>query len=70
MELTRRNLLAVGFGAATVAVLPMRVLAAAEEQINAITCGAEVGEGHHPDGPRNRGKREYRSDFGRIRWRC
>ncbi|GGE56666.1 thiosulfate oxidation carrier protein SoxY [Actibacterium pelagium] len=45
MELTRRNLLAVGFGAATVAALPMRVLAAAEEQINAFTGGAEAGEG-------------------------
>lgn len=45
MELTRRKALALGAGAAAIAVLPMRAYGATEELIAAFTGGADVGEG-------------------------
>lgn len=45
MELTRRQTLVVGLGAAAAAMLPMRAMAALEDDIAAFTGGAEVGEG-------------------------
>jgi sulfur-oxidizing protein SoxY len=45
MELTRRQTLIVGLGAATAAMLPFRVMAAIEDDIAAFTGGAAVGEG-------------------------
>jgi sulfur-oxidizing protein SoxY len=45
MELTRRQTLLVGLGAAAAAVLPMRAMAAVEDDIAAFTGGAAVGEG-------------------------
>ncbi|WP_413717331.1 thiosulfate oxidation carrier protein SoxY [Silicimonas sp. MF1-12-2] len=45
MELTRRQTLIVGLGAAAAAVLPMRAMAAIEDDIAAFTGGAAVGEG-------------------------
>ncbi len=45
MQLTRRDALALGAGAAALAVLPMRAMAAGEEQIAAFTGGADIGEG-------------------------
>lgn len=45
MQLTRRDALALGAGAAALAVLPMRAIAAGEEQIAAFTGGASIGEG-------------------------
>lgn len=45
MDFTRRETLALGAGAAVLAVLPFRVLAAADEAIAAFTGGADIGEG-------------------------
>lgn len=45
MSFSRRDTLALGAGAAVLAALPLRLSAAAEEQIAAFTGGAEVGEG-------------------------
>ena len=45
MELTRRQTLIVGLGAAAVAVLPLRASAAIDEYVSAFTGGAAVGEG-------------------------
>lgn len=45
MELTRRDTLALGAGAALLAVLPFRVNAAAEDAIAAFTGGAEMKDG-------------------------
>lgn len=45
MRLTRRDALAMGLGATAVAMLPMRVSAAAEDRIAEFTGGAEVGQG-------------------------
>ena len=45
MELTRRQTLIVGLGAATAAMLPFRAMAAIEDDIAAFTGGAAVGEG-------------------------
>lgn len=44
MKLTRRDALALGLGAAAASFLPMRVMAAADEQIAAFTGGAAVGD--------------------------
>lgn len=43
MKLTRRDTLVLGLGAAVALFLPMRVMAAAEAQIEAFTGGAAVG---------------------------
>ena len=45
MELTRRQTLIVGLGAAAAAVLPLRASAAIDEYVSAFTGGAAVGEG-------------------------
>jgi sulfur-oxidizing protein SoxY len=45
MKLTRRDALALGFGAAAASFLPLRAMAAADEAIAAFTGGAEVGTG-------------------------
>ncbi|MEQ9037747.1 MAG: thiosulfate oxidation carrier protein SoxY [Silicimonas sp.] len=45
MELTRRQTLIVGLGAAAAAALPFRAMAAIEDDIAAFTGGAAVGEG-------------------------
>lgn len=45
MKLTRRDALAMGLGATVVAMLPMRLSAAADDAIMAYTGGAEAGEG-------------------------
>ena len=45
MELTRRQTLIVGLGAATAALLPLRAMASVEEDIAAFTGGAAAGEG-------------------------
>ncbi|RMD94757.1 MAG: thiosulfate oxidation carrier protein SoxY [Alphaproteobacteria bacterium] len=45
MRLTRRDALALGAGAGLAALLPIRAMAAGEEQIAAFTGGAEIGEG-------------------------
>lgn len=45
MELTRRQTLIVGLGAAAATMLPLRAMAALEDDIAAFTGGAEVGEG-------------------------
>jgi sulfur-oxidizing protein SoxY len=45
MKITRRDAIAAGLGATAVAMLPLRVLAAADEQIAAFTGGAATGEG-------------------------
>ena len=45
MELTTRQTLIVGLGAAAAAMLPVRAMASVEEMIAAFTGGAAVGEG-------------------------
>ena len=45
MELTRRQTLIVGLGAAAAAVLPLRASAAIDEYVSAFTGGADVGQG-------------------------
>ncbi len=45
MKLTRRDAMAMGLGATLVAMLPMRLNAAADDAIMAYTGGAEAGEG-------------------------
>jgi sulfur-oxidizing protein SoxY len=45
MELTRRKTLILGLAATTAAVMPLRAMASAEEQISAFTGGAEVSDG-------------------------
>ncbi len=45
MEFTRRETLALGAGAAALAVLPIRVEASVEDEIAAFTGGAEIVEG-------------------------
>ncbi|GAA6187557.1 thiosulfate oxidation carrier protein SoxY [Litorivita sp. NS0012-18] len=45
MEFSRRETLAIGLGAAALTVLPLRVMAAADEAIAAFTGGADVAEG-------------------------
>jgi sulfur-oxidizing protein SoxY len=45
MEFTRRQTLIVGLGAAAAAMLPLRAMAAIEDDIAAFTGGAAVGEG-------------------------
>ncbi|WP_238364394.1 thiosulfate oxidation carrier protein SoxY [Mesobacterium pallidum] len=45
MELTRRNALAMGLGAAAMTVLPFRVHAATDDAIAAFTGGAVIAEG-------------------------
>ncbi|HFB99027.1 MAG TPA: thiosulfate oxidation carrier protein SoxY [Bryobacterales bacterium] len=45
MEFTRRETLAMGAGAAALAVLPVRAMASVEEEIADFTGGAEVTEG-------------------------
>lgn len=45
MELTRRQTLIVGLGAAAAAMLPMRAMAALEDNIAEFTGGAETTEG-------------------------
>lgn len=45
MEFTRRQTLIVGLGAAAAAMLPLRAMAALEDDIAAFTGGAAVGEG-------------------------
>ncbi len=45
MQLTRRETLAFGLGAAALTLLPIRATAMTEDKIMAFTGGAEVGEG-------------------------
>jgi sulfur-oxidizing protein SoxY len=45
MEFTRRQTLIVGLGAAAAAMLPLRAMAALEDDIAAFTGGAATGEG-------------------------
>lgn len=45
MKLTRRDALALSFGAAAASFLPFRAMAAGEEKIAAFTGGAEIGTG-------------------------
>lgn len=45
MKITRREAVAIGLGATAVAMLPMRVLASAEDAIAAFTGGATPGTG-------------------------
>lgn len=45
MEFSRRETLAIGLGAVALTVLPLRVMAAADEAIAAFTGGADVAEG-------------------------
>jgi len=45
MEFTRRDTLALGLGAAALAVLPISAFATTEEATMAFTGGADVGEG-------------------------
>ncbi|RYH10585.1 thiosulfate oxidation carrier protein SoxY [Tropicimonas sp. IMCC6043] len=45
MDISRRETLALGLGAAALAFLPFRVNAATEDAIAAFTGGAEIGEG-------------------------
>lgn len=45
MQLTRRDTLAMGLGAAALALLPIRAAASVEDAIAAFTGGAEIGEG-------------------------
>ncbi|MDJ0827840.1 MAG: thiosulfate oxidation carrier protein SoxY [Rhodobacter sp.] len=45
MQLTRRETLAFGLGAAALTLLPIRATAMTEDKIAAFTGGAEVGEG-------------------------
>ncbi|MEZ5714520.1 MAG: thiosulfate oxidation carrier protein SoxY [Paracoccaceae bacterium] len=45
MSFSRRDTLALGAGAAVLAALPLRLSAAAEEQIAAFTGGAAIGDG-------------------------
>ncbi|MGH1458635.1 MAG: thiosulfate oxidation carrier protein SoxY [Paracoccaceae bacterium] len=45
MEFSRRETLAIGLGAAALTVLPLRVMAAADEAIAAFTGGADVADG-------------------------
>ena len=45
MKLTRRDTILTAFGAATVALLPMRAFASTEDAIAEFTGGAEVGSG-------------------------
>ncbi len=45
MKLTRRDAMAMGLGATLVAMLPVRLNAAADDAIMAYTGGAEAGEG-------------------------
>ncbi len=45
MQLTRRDTLAFGLAAATLAILPVQARAAADEKIAEFTGGAEPGEG-------------------------
>ncbi|NNF24287.1 MAG: thiosulfate oxidation carrier protein SoxY [Rhodobacteraceae bacterium] len=45
MNVTRRQTLAIGLGAAAAAALPFGAMAATEDDIAAFTGGAEVGEG-------------------------
>lgn len=45
MEFTRRETLAIGAGAAALAVLPIRGMASVDEEIADFTGGAEVVEG-------------------------
>lgn len=45
MNFTRRDALALGFGAAVVSVMPFRVLAASDDAMAGFTGGASVGEG-------------------------
>lgn len=44
MEFSRRETLALGLGAAALSVLPMRVMAAADDAIAAFTGGADMGD--------------------------
>ncbi|PRX31912.1 sulfur-oxidizing protein SoxY [Meinhardsimonia xiamenensis] len=45
MKLSRRDAMVLGAGAGLATLLPIRAMAAGEEQIAAFTGGAEVGEG-------------------------
>ncbi|MDJ0825984.1 MAG: thiosulfate oxidation carrier protein SoxY [Rhodobacter sp.] len=45
MQLTRRDTLALGLGAAALTLLPFRASASVEDKISAFTGGATVGEG-------------------------
>ena len=45
MEFTRRQTLIVGLGAAAAVMLPLRAMAALEDDIAAFTGGAAIGEG-------------------------
>ncbi len=45
MNITRRNAMALGMGAAVAAIVPLRAMAAVEDAIAAFTGGADTGEG-------------------------
>jgi len=45
MQLTRRDIMAIGLGAAAMTLLPQGAMASVEDAIAAFTGGAEMGEG-------------------------